>query len=47
MIAMVGYKSDIVVYIWILLIIYAVVNSIINKINKKKLSIKKACSMQA
>ena len=36
MIAMVGYKSDIVVYIWILLIIYAVVNSIINKINKKK-----------
>ena len=36
MITMVGYKSDIVVYIWILLIIYAVVNSIINKINKKK-----------
>jgi len=33
---MVGYKSDIVVYIWILLIIYAVLNSIINKINKKK-----------
>ena len=36
MITMVGYKSDIVIYIWILLIIYAVVNSIINKINKKK-----------
>ena len=36
MINMVGYKSEIVVYIWILLIIYAVVNSIINKINKKK-----------
>ena len=36
MITMVGYKSDIIVYIWILLIIYAVVNSIINKINKKK-----------
>ena len=36
MITMVGYKSDVVVYIWILLIIYAVVNSIINKINKKK-----------
>ena len=36
MITMVGYKSDIVVYIWILLIIYAVLNSIINKINKKK-----------
>jgi|AP41_2_1055478.scaffolds.fasta_scaffold62992_4 hypothetical protein len=36
MITMVGYKSEIVVYIWILLIIYAVVNSIINKINKKK-----------
>ncbi len=36
MIIMVGYKSDIVVYIWILLIIYAVINSIINKINKKK-----------
>jgi len=36
MITIVGYKSDIVVYIWILLIIYAVVNSIINKINKKK-----------
>jgi hypothetical protein len=36
MITMVGYKSDIVVYIWILLIIYAVINSIINKINKKK-----------
>ena len=33
---MVGYKSEIVVYIWILLIIYAVINSIINKINKKK-----------
>ena len=36
MITLVGYKSDIVVYIWILLIIYAVINSIINKINKKK-----------
>ena len=36
MITMVGYKSDIVIYIWILLIIYAVINSIINKINKKK-----------
>ncbi len=36
MITMVGYKSEIVVYIWILLIIYAVINSIINKINKKK-----------
>ena len=36
MITMVGYKSDIVVYIWILLIIYAVINSIINKLNKKK-----------
>ena len=36
MITMVGYKSEIVVYIWILLIIYAVVNSIINKTNKKK-----------
>ena len=36
MITMVGYKSDIIVYIWILLIIYAVINSIINKINKKK-----------
>ena len=36
MITIVGYKSDIIVYIWILLIIYAVVNSIINKINKKK-----------
>ena len=36
MITMVGYKSDIVVYIWMLLIIYAVINSIINKINKKK-----------
>ena len=36
MITMVGYKSDIVVYLWILLIIYAVINSIINKINKKK-----------
>ena len=36
MITMVGYKSDIVVYIWILLIIYAVINSIINKIIKKK-----------
>ena len=36
MITMVGYKSDIVVYIWILLIIYSVINSIINKINKKK-----------
>ncbi len=36
MITTVGYKSDIVVYIWILLIIYAVINSIINKINKKK-----------
>ena len=36
MITIVGYKSDIVVYIWILLIIYAVINSIINKINKKK-----------
>jgi len=36
MITMVGYKSDIVVYIWILLIIYTVINSIINKINKKK-----------
>ena len=36
MITLVGYKSDIVVYIWILLIIYAVVNSIINKFNKKK-----------
>ena len=36
MITIVGYKSDVVVYIWILLIIYAVVNSIINKINKKK-----------
>ena len=36
MITMVVYKSEIVVYIWILLIIYAVVNSIINKINKKK-----------
>jgi len=36
MITMVGYKSDIVVYIWILLIIYALINSIINKINKKK-----------
>lgn len=36
MITMVGYKSEIVVYIWILLIIYALINSIINKINKKK-----------
>ena len=36
MITIVGYKSDIVVYIWILLIIYALINSIINKINKKK-----------
>ena len=36
MITIVGYKSDIIVYIWILLIIYAVINSIINKINKKK-----------
>ena len=36
MITVVGYKSDIVVYIWILLIIYAVVRSIMNKFNKKK-----------
>ena len=36
MIALVGFKSDIVVYIWILLIILAFANSIIKKINKKK-----------
>ena len=36
MITMVGYKSDIIVYIWIILIIYAVISSIINKFNKKK-----------
>ncbi len=36
MISVVGYKSDIIVYVWILLIIYAVVRSIINKFNKKK-----------
>ena len=36
MISIVGYKSDIIVYIWILLIIYAVTVSIINKFNKKK-----------
>ncbi len=36
MISVVGYKSDIIVYIWVLLIIYAVINSIINKFNKKK-----------
>ena len=31
-----GYKSDIIIYIWILLIICAVISSIINKFNKKK-----------
>jgi hypothetical protein len=36
MISVVGYKSDIIVYIWIMLIIYAVINSIINKFIKKK-----------
>ncbi len=36
MISVVGYKSDIIVYIWIMLIIYAVISSIINKFNKKK-----------
>ena len=36
MISVVGYKSDIIVYIWIMLIIYAVVRSILNKFNKKK-----------
>ena len=36
MISVVGYKSDIIVYIWILLIIYDVISSIINKFNKKK-----------
>jgi hypothetical protein len=36
MISVIGYKSDIIVYIWIMLIIYAVINSIINKFIKKK-----------
>ncbi len=36
MISLIGYKSDIIVYIWILLIIYAVVRSILNKFSKKK-----------
>ena len=36
MISILGYKSDIIVYIWIILIIYAVISSIINKFNKKK-----------
>ncbi len=36
MISVVGYKSDIIVYIWIMLIIYAVISLIINKFNKKK-----------
>ena len=36
MISVVGYKSDIIVYIWIILIIYTVISSIINKFNKKK-----------
>ncbi len=36
MISLLGYKSDIIVYIWILLIIYAVFRSIMNKFIKKK-----------
>ena len=36
MITLLGYKSDIIVYIWILLIFYAVIRSIMNKFIKKK-----------
>ena len=36
MISLIGFKSDIIVYIWILLIISAVIRSILNKFNKKK-----------
>ena len=36
MISLIGFKSDIIVYIWILLIISAVIRSIFNKFKKKK-----------
>ena len=36
MISLIGYKSDIIAYIWILLIICAVVRLILNKFSKKK-----------
>ncbi len=36
MISLIGFKSDIIVYIWILLIMYAVIRSILNNFNKKK-----------
>ena len=35
MISLIGFKSDIIVYIWILLIISAVIRSILNKFNER------------